>query len=109
MRVCVCGGRDFDNKELLYRTIDNAKMILGDFTVINGGARGADKLSTEWAKDRGFEFKEFPADWDKFKNAAGPIRNQEMLSYGFNALIAFPGGKGTAHMISITKKKEYPC
>lgn len=43
----------------------------------------------------------FPADWGSLGKAAGPIRNSLMLTEANPSLvIAFPGGKGTADMIS---------
>jgi hypothetical protein len=106
MVVLVCGGRDFSNRKLLVRVLNS----LGNITmIINGGANGADKLSSWWAKKRGVPFKEFPADWKKHGRAAGPIRNQEMLDSNFTGhnismVIAFPGGKGTADMIRRAKR-----
>jgi UDP-N-acetylmuramoylalanine-D-glutamate ligase len=46
----------------------------------------------------------YPAKWDLHGKSAGPIRNQQMLDTGVDLVIAFPGGKGTAHMVSIAKK-----
>lgn len=106
-RICVCGGRNYQNKELVYEILDKASKVF-KFHLINGGARGADSLSSLWAYERACLLTEFPANWDKFKNAAGPIRNQEMLNFGFDCLIAFPGGSGTKHMVSITKKAGIP-
>ena len=40
----------------------------------------------------------FYAQWHKHGNAAGPIRNQEMLDSGIDYLCVFPGGRGTADM-----------
>jgi hypothetical protein len=50
----------------------------------------------------------FPADWKKYKRAAGHIRNKEMLDFGFDLLIAFPGGPGTTNMITITRGAGIP-
>lgn len=74
-------------------------------TVISGGARGADFLARCYAKYCGWEYQEFLADWKKYKAAAGPIRNQWMLDEGKpDLVIAFPGGKGTADMVSRARK-----
>jgi hypothetical protein len=82
-------------------------------TLIHGDAPGADRLAAAWAKDTGLaEFGEllaFPADWEKHGNAAGPIRNQQMLDEGKpDMVIAFPGGIGTANMVRLARKAGVP-
>jgi len=47
----------------------------------------------------------YPADWETYGRAAGPIRNQKMLdSEQINLCVAFPGGAGTADMVARCKK-----
>ena len=97
MRVIVCGGRDYDDE----RTVDAVMSALDlDCTVVAGSAPGADTLAVAWRKERGLSHEEFPADWRKHGKAAGPIRNQAMLDAGADLVIAFPGGRGTADMVS---------
>lgn len=104
MIVLVCGGRNFINIKLLYRELD-ALHELHHFTcLIHGDAQGADMLAKHWARSRDIPSKAFPADWNSFGKAAGPIRNSKMLSQGKPAMVvAFPGGIGTADMISKSK------
>lgn len=109
MRVLVCGGRDFRNKELLNQVLnDLAKVEIVD-CIIEGDAEGADRLAGFWAKKHRVDLKLFPANWNLHKKSAGPIRNQKMLDEGKpDLVIAFPGGKGTAHMIKIAKEAGVP-
>lgn len=117
IRILVCGGRTFNNKKLCYSTLDtlclNRGFYIGDkdgnwlprAIIINGGAKGADHLSTEWAMTYDTGLKEYPADWDQHGKAAGPIRNQQMLDEGKpDIVVAFPGGRGTADMVRRAKK-----
>jgi hypothetical protein len=68
---------------------------------VTGGANGADHSAEDWAIDNGIVRRVFPADWDKHKRAAGPIRNKQMLVEGKPDLVlAFPGGKGTRNMVA---------
>lgn len=101
MRVLVCGGRDFTNARLLYGALDRlAREVLVD-CIIEGDARGADRMAGYWAKKNRVDLRLFPADWTKHGKAAGPIRNQQMLDKGKpDLVIAFPGGSGTADMVS---------
>jgi hypothetical protein len=99
-RVLVCGGRDYGDAAHMAFILDH--MVVG--LLIHGGASGADTLAGEWAKAKGVPVEVYPADWERDGKAAGPIRNLEMLSKGRPELvIAFPGGKGTAHMRKIAK------
>ena len=48
------------------------------------------------------------AKWEEHGNAAGPIRNRHMMTWKPDAVIAFPGGSGTADMVSIARKAGIP-
>ncbi|WP_441235681.1 SLOG family protein [Bradyrhizobium sp. 930_D9_N1_4] len=99
-RVLVCGGRDYDDREQLFRVLDVAHMANPIVCLIHGAARGADALAADWALERDVLCNAYPADWGAHGNTAGPIRNRKMLEVGKpHIVIAFPGGKGTANMI----------
>jgi hypothetical protein len=102
MKVLICGGRDYYDTE----RIREALLKVGGITeVIQGGAKGADRTARSVAEQLGIMVREFPADWEKYGKAAGPIRNQQMLNEGKpDLVIAFPGGKGTQDMINRAKK-----
>jgi predicted Rossmann-fold nucleotide-binding protein len=103
-RVLVCGGRNFSDAEFLNAELDRLHAEHGFTVVIEGCAKGADQLAGLWADTRGIEHLKFPADWEKHKRAAGPIRNEQMLRDGKpDLVVAFPGGRGTAHMIRIAQ------
>lgn len=114
MKVLVCGGRDYDSWDVLYSTLyeifDSGLRDLSEpFIVVEGGATGADFLARVWAKYMAIEFpvtfEEYPADWKAHGKAAGAIRNQQMLDLAKPELVvAFPGGRGTADMVSRAKK-----
>lgn len=73
--------------------------------IISGMATGADTFAAEWARRFLFPLHEFPANWRKDGRAAGPIRNQRMIDEGKpDVVIAFPGGRGTADMVSRAEK-----
>lgn len=100
MRVLVCGGRDFNDENVLYDALDEFHEQHNIGCIIHGGARGADALSSKWAAARNIETFSYPADWDQYGHSAGPIRNAQMLKEGRPmAVIAFPGGRGTADMV----------
>ena len=107
MRVLVCGGRDFDDYNLLADTLLGLLEQYGskDVIFISGRARGVDRLGERFAKTNNCELLVFPADWDKFGKGAGFIRNQQMIDEGKpDLVVAFPGGRGTADMVRRAKK-----
>ena len=107
MRILVCGGRDYGEH---YEERLNIRRVLNQYadeevTIIEGGARGADTEARIWAGMFNKPCLHFPAGWKEHGKAAGPIRNQQMLDEGKpDLVIAFPGGRGTADMISRAKK-----
>lgn len=76
-----------------------------DLHIISGGAKGADSLAIDWAVINWVPFTEYPADWKTHGKKAGFLRNTQMLNEGKpDLVIAFPGGKGTAMMLDISRK-----
>jgi YspA, cpYpsA-related SLOG family len=108
MKICVCGGRDYSNYAVVCKVLDEAYQAFGPFILVQGEARGADSLAKNWAIESQVEYESFPADWDSYGKSAGFIRNRQMLETGFDMLIAFPGGNGTANMVRITEKAGIP-
>jgi len=103
MRVLVCGGRDFQNAAWLNRTLDSIHAETPVSELMQGGAKGADTLARDWAASKGITRWVCRADWERDGKAAGPIRNQRMLEWRPDLVIAFPGGRGTADMVRRAK------
>jgi hypothetical protein len=83
MRVLVCGDRDYTDGDLIKSVLAEIhKTVEKIAVVIEGGCRGADLLAKQAACDLGIPVREFPADWQKYGRAAGPIRNRQMLVEG---------------------------
>ncbi len=99
MKILVCGGRDYADRERVYDALDAAHRRNRITELIHGAAPGADILAGEWAEERKVACKPFPADWRKHGKSAGPRRNQQMLEYGPEGVIALPGGSGTRDMV----------
>lgn len=105
MRILVCGDRDWTNRELIAEVLVSIPFD----TLIEGEARGADMLAREVAEEFSYSVEAgsilpFPADWNKYGKAAGPIRNSQMLREGKPALaVAFHNhieeSRGTADML----------
>lgn len=102
-KVLVCGGRDFSNRNLLEKMLDELVLSIGAFEVVEGGAAGADFLAKAWAIEHDLVVHTYPAKWKKYGHKiAGPIRNQEMLDMTNPIIVvAFPteNSIGTYDMI----------
>lgn len=109
MKVLVCGGRDFNDGARLREVLTSFHENLGPITcLVHGAAAGADSLAGTWAEHKGVPVKAYPADWKRHGRGAGPIRNQQMLDAEKPDLVlAFPGGRGTAHMMRIAKEQGF--
>jgi hypothetical protein len=68
--------------------------------VICGMAQGPDLAGRRWARSRGIQVADVPADWQRYGNRAGPERNARMARQA-TALLAFWDGvsDGTRDMI----------
>ena len=86
MKVIVAGGRDFEDYAMLRVCLEFT--LEPDDEIVSGCAAGADTLGEQYAKEYGFSVKRFPAEWDRYGKAAGPIRNRQMAEYG-DKLVAF--------------------
>jgi hypothetical protein len=115
--ICISGGRDYILSE---KGIDALiKLFIYNFyqeeiLLIEGGSRGIDSCIDEQlqsffhlAEEEDWHFirKTLPADWDKFGNSAGPIRNEKMADI-CDVGILFPGGNGTNNMYLCLKKNN---
>lgn len=116
-RILVCGGREYNDRTHFFHFMDRVLEAIGgtgeapkrDVVIIHGAARGADTLADDYGRERGLRIIRYPADWKTHKRAAGPIRNRLMLTEGQpHVIVAFPGGNGTADMVSIGKKAGVP-
>ena len=109
MKLLVCGGRAFADTEMLYRVLDEIHEQNGVAIIIQGGAKGADIMSYFWACERQIpEIRQYNAQWDDEGKKAGTVRNARMLRKSQpDAVMAFPGGVGTADMVRKALAKGY--
>lgn len=98
MKVIVCGGREYADRERVFAVLDSTHAARPITVLMHGNARGADGLADEWAAGK-VQTATFTPLWEEHGRAAGPMRNQEMLDAGPDLVIAFPGGRGTADMV----------
>ena len=103
--VLVCGGRGYRDYKGVCEVLDGMKIDC----LVHGGATGADLLAGEWAAGKGKPFIVVPANWKAYGKNAGPVRNAWMLKYiNVTRVVAFPGGRGTAHMVKMAREAGIP-
>jgi hypothetical protein len=100
LRVIVCGGRDYLDKEHVFMVLDGLRRANARMLVIEGGSSGADTWARLWCQGKpDVQCHTVHPDWS-IGPAAGPLRNQKMLDvYKPGLVLAFPGGRGTADIV----------
>lgn len=120
MRVLICGSRDWTRRAVIETYLNGFKVEFGsDLVIIEGDAKGADKIAGDWARKNLLEKNHlcFPADWKKHGKGAGPIRNKQMLVEGKpDIVIAFKDHfdlflqrGGTENMVEQANNAGIPC
>lgn len=111
MKLLIAGSRDYPENGNFISKMKELVTIYGmPSEVVSGHCpTGADKLGEEWAAVNNAPAKLFPADWNQYGMAAGPIRNREMAKYCDRAVIFWDGkSRGSQNMINELKKHNKP-
>lgn len=98
MKTIICGGRNYILTSFDYDWLIEQAKSLPITEIISGGATGADSCGEEFAQRNKIPLTTKKADWKKWGKLAGFFRNDEMADIA-EAVIAFPGGRGTADMV----------
>jgi len=102
-KIGVVGSRSFSD----YKTLSSVLTPLTPFTLISGGAKGADQLAERFADEHKLKKIIHKPDWNKYGLAAGFIRNK-LIVLDSEVLVAFWDGKskGTEDSIRKARKKN---
>lgn len=107
-KLIIAGSREIDNESLVEKLYEGSRFKA--IEIVSGCARGIDTNGEALARKLKLPIARFPADWKRYENAAGAIRNAEMGKYADAGLIAWNGSSaGTANMISVLTKHKKPC
>lgn len=110
MRVVVAGSRDGVSEKLVRDTIVDILKKHPGVTVVTGGARGVDTIAHIHAKSLGATTEVYPADWTRYGNSAGFVRNELMVNLPDVVLVVciYPGYRtsGTSHTASLARRKN---
>ncbi len=110
MKVIIAGDREFTNYFKMVGWMICINRMWNISEVVSGEARGSDTMGERWAEEEGLPVQPFPAEWERFGNGAGALRNAKMGDYG-DALVAFvaPKSKGTVNMMQIMRDFGKPA
>ena len=103
MKVIIAGGQEYNPSDYEEKLVKLILDDLGATEVVSGGARGVDKWGECLGEQLGLAVSVFKAEWNKYGNPAGPIRNMQMAKYS-DACILLTGNRGTKDMYSCAKK-----
>jgi hypothetical protein len=113
MRILACGDRNYTDLSSIGVVLLMCRDIFGDFTLIHGACRGADRIAGEASITMEMITIAVPARWSRDGRKAGPLRNQVMLDKGRPDLVlAFhdhiEDSRGTHDMIRRAKRAGLP-
>lgn len=112
MIAVITGGRDvypsFAYIEEALGVLKRDGVFPTDLVVRDGNCpTGVDQMVLLFCIARGINYKLYPAKWHLHGDAAGSIRNKEML-LGADICCVFPGGAGTRNCRSTAKTLKVP-
>lgn len=109
--IMVTGSREWEDVSTISQALYNAFVELGadnETRLLSGGCpSGADRIAEDiWENELGLVVDQFPALWKEHGNAAGPIRNKQMIDTKPDIVLAFPKGesRGTRGAIQMAEK-----
>lgn len=107
MKIAIIGSRKFQNYELLKKMVKDYILYQNDvkITIVSGGAKGADTLAEQFAKEFDFEMKIFHPNWEQFGREACYARNTQIVEFA-DLVFAFWDGTSPGTKDSITKAKQ---
>ena len=68
LRVIVCGGRNFQDREFCFRKLDEIIGKLDNVEIVSGHSKGADRFGEEYAIENSLKVSVFKADWKRYEN-----------------------------------------
>lgn len=86
MNVGIVGSRGFNNYDEFCNYM--SRIPIDPKAIISGGAKGADTLAEQYAKENDLDLIVFKPDWEKYGKSAGFKRNRTIVNHS-DLIIAF--------------------
>jgi hypothetical protein len=116
MRVIVTGSRTWTGQwgidkifQVLDATLELGRQMNQGFELIHGACpTGADEIANEWgfANSEEIMLTTWPAEWDLYGKAAGPVRNEQMMAAGGDLCVAFLRNNSSGTLDAIGKARR---
>jgi hypothetical protein len=116
-RILITGSRDWEDEERLRKAIIDAVVRVCEetgnhgetdwVTIVHGACpTGADRMADELAKVCNWNVERHPADWHRYRKAAGYRRNADMVNAGADICLAFIRNEsaGATHCSDLAEK-----
>jgi hypothetical protein len=100
-----CGSRDWTLRRPIQLDIE---WLPDTAVVLEGGARGADRIAREEAFHRGLHVATVEALWDRYGKSAGYRRNAAMVRMATIVYAYTLGTPGTNHTIALAQQAGIP-
>lgn len=101
IKLAIVGSRSFNDYEMLKKHVDPANIA----AIVSGGARGADTLAEQFAREHNLQMIVFKPDYATHGRAAAFIRNSAIIEAS-DAVIAFWDGSSAGTLDSIKKARK---
>ena len=98
--IAIVGSRDFNDYELLKAEMNKVEIK----KIVTGGAKGADQLAENYAREHNIPVVVFKPDW-KLGRHAGVLRNR-LIVENSEAVIAFWNGQSKGMLSTINHAKK---
>ena len=122
VKLIVAGSRGFTDSHYAFRWLDHLLQSYdkSEIVILDGKAKGADKIGGDYGRERGIDVWDFVADWKNldvaickvgtnaygdYNKLAGLQRNEDMGNNGTHLLAFNLGTSGTTAMVKYANKK----
>jgi hypothetical protein len=110
MKLAIVGSRCFNDYPLMEKTISELFKEEEIEQIISGGAKGADTLAEQWAKNHKKELRIIIPSWASLGRAAGFERNVQIVKDSDIVLVFWDSiSKGSKHDIDLCKRYAKEC
>ena len=113
MKLLIAGSRSITNEAVTIKYVHEAIAFNNwlPTEIVSGMAKeGPDAHAIVFATVRSLPLTKFYADWNKYGNSAGMIRNAEMADYADAAVVIWDGSSaGALNMIEQMQKRNKVC
>ncbi len=108
-KIAITGGLEFNDHRLIWAKLDQVHAKHPDMVLMHGKSpKGAEKIASRWADQRGVPQIGFAPDWTKHGRAAPFKRNDQMLEVLPIGVMVFPGTGIQDNLADKAKKLGIP-